>query len=570
MQMNTLIKGLNQETRLRQHVLWFIRLRWVAAALSGGLLVVAASVGHILPHESLLPLAGGVTLVTLSNLGFAFWLRHTTGPLKRQIAVQVTSDLIILTTILHFSGGLENPLYILYSFHVIIACILLGHKESYLFTLMACGLFALLVFGEFFHLLPHYTVHLFPHGEHAAGHAAHDQLYVFSRFFAFVGILLGTAYFTNLIMAHLRESEADLEGMARTAMAEHQQLESVINAVDAGMVLLDRDLRVQWFNSQVRDWFNWTQQQQKLPWATTGGQEHDGQNPDIVERALHTGRMQEAEWEWDHGRFFLLIASPIHDQEGAVTQIALLIQDVTARKAIEAQMIHTEKMAVLGRMSAGIVHEIGNPLSSLSTRLRLLENRREEEFVSESVHLLQGQIDRIQRIVRGVAQFSQLTREEWAPCRIGSIVRETLDILRMDRRVKDIEIKTEFAEDLPETMGVPDRLTQVFLNIALNALEAMEGKGTLSVRTQQRNGEIEAHFADTGPGLNQEEQEKIFDPFFTTKKEGSGLGLFISYSITNAHGGRIEVESEPGAGTIFKVVLPVRVSASVTTEGIQA
>lgn len=221
-------------------------------------------------------------------------------------------------------------------------------------------------------------------------------------------------------------------------------------------------------------------------------------------------------------------------------------------------MLHSEKMALLGRMAAGIVHEIGNPLSSLSARLRLLERRREEEFVAESVRLLQGQIDRIQRIVRGVSQFTRSPKEAWAPCRVDEIMAEALEILRMDRKASGIRIEVDPGPGLPETVGVPDRLAQVFLNIGLNALEAMARGGQLSVRLAHRNGEIAVSFSDTGEGMPPEVRERIFDPFFTTKADGSGLGLFISYSIVNAHGGRIEVESRRGEGTTFTVFLPVR------------
>lgn len=500
-------------------------------------------------------------VLALANVLFICWSRRSVTGTERQIVAQILTDLTILTAVLHFSGGLENPLYIFYTFHVIISCILLGNRRGYLFTGIACAAFSLLVLGELLQVLPHYTVHLFPHSHVQVEHAAHDSLYALSRAIAFVLILVGTAFFTNLIMNQLLQSESNLQQMAYTATTERQKLESIIDALDAGMVLLDKGRRVQWFNRQIEDWFDWKGTQRGQLWDQIIDESLSEQHTDIIQRTLQSGETHDYEWErqisHNSHRFFRLMASPIRAPDGTIHQVAIFIQDITARKAIEAQMMHTEKMAILGRMAAGIVHEIGNPIASLSTRLLLLETHREEQFVSESIGLLQKQIDRIKRIVRGVSEFSHFPKHEWALCQIETIVAETLDMLRMDSRSKDIQITTDIAMDLPPTTGAPDRLTQVFLNLGINALEALDGDGSLSISVTQRNNAIEVHFADSGPGIDVEVRERIFEPFFTTKREGSGLGLFISYSIINAHGGHIEVETSSD-GTEISVVLPMR------------
>ena len=552
-----------REDRLRQHAAWFVNLRWIAAAVSGALILIVHTSTHILPHETFLPLLGTVGSLAAANLVFDRLLRRSAVDYHRLIVRQVIVDLVILTILLHLSGGVENPLFILYSFHVIIASILLGRNEGYVFATVACGLFAAQAFGELSGVIPHYTIQLFPHGEHeAAGHvdssvvihAAHNTLYVMGRYLSFSAVLFGTAYFIGLIMDYVRRNEGDLEEMARTASAEHERLESVAHAVGAGLVLIDRQGIIRWFNRRIEDWFGW--QADRIGRALEA--ESSPALREVFDEVERTGETQELEWAWED-RTFRVSISPIRDSEGDVVQQAALVQDVTTRKALEAQMMHTEKMASLGQMSAGIVHEIGNPLSSLSTRLKLMEGRKDNpEYIGQSVALLHGQIDRIQRIVRGVSQFSRVPKESWTACRVEEVLQEVIEILKMDRRAQGITIQAHIDDKLPETVGVRDQITQVFLNIGLNALEALDGNGTLSIRTDATIREIVIRFDDDGPGIAEEAVERLYEPFFTTKDQGSGLGLFICQNIVDAHGGRIDLSSEPGKGCSFAVHFPIR------------
>lgn len=550
------------EDRLRQHAAWFVNLRWIAAAVSGALILIVHTSTHILPHETFLPLLGAVGFLAAANLVFDRLLRRSVIDHHRLIVSQVIVDLATLTILLHLSGGVENPLYILYSFHVIISSILLGRKEGYVFAIVACGLFGAQAFGELSGLIPHYTVQLFPHGDAGAGHdtssdvvhAAHNSLYVIGRFSSFSVVLFGTAYFIGLIMDYVLRNEGDLEEMARTASAEHERLESVAHAVGAGLVLIDRQGIIRWFNRRIGDWFGW--QADRIGRALEA--ESNLVLRDVFDDVEQTGETQELEWVSDD-RTFRISVSPVRNPEGDVVQQAALVQDVTTRKALEAQMMHTEKMVSLGQMSAGIVHEIGNPLSSLTMRLKLMEGRKENpKYIAQSVEQLQGQIDRIQRIVRGVSQFSRVPKESWTAYRVEEVLQEVIEILKMDRRAKGVTIRAHIVDELPETVGVRDQITQVFLNIGLNALEAINGDGTLSIRAEATLREIVVRFDDDGPGVAEEVVGRLYEPFFTTKDQGSGLGLFICQNIVNAHGGRIDLPSEPGKGCSFEIHFPIR------------
>lgn len=559
--LDTSLKPLDPNERLRQHAVWFVNLRWVATVAALTLVFMAGPIARILPQEeTFASLLTCVSLLACSNLFFAFWSRQAKN-LYRVVVCQIVSDLIILTALLHFSGGMENPLFILYILHVILSGILLTKQASYTLTLVTCGLVSFLALGELFGLLSHYTLLVFPHLA-MVGHAAYDPLYVSGRLVPFIGILLLTAYFTTLIMDGLRKGEKRLVEMVSVAAAERYKLKSVVDGVGAGMILLDRDLKIQWSNPKIQEWFGWEGNLagQTCRLVNVGRETPCADCPGV--QTVQTGKVREAEFAISgrdgRKRFCHVTSSPVRDDQDNITQVVELVQDITARKALEAEMLHAGKMAALGRMAAGIAHEIGNPLSSLSLRLRLMELRRDEAFVAESLRLLQAQIERISRIVHGVSQFARQPREGWTLCQLNDILQEVLNVVQLDRRAKRSRIELSLAEDLPETVGTRDRLAQVFLNIALNAVEAMEQGGVLKVETSLQNGEIHVAFSDTGPGLSEEARANLFSQFFTTKEKGTGLGLSISYSIIHAHGGRIEVESEVKRGTTFTIIFPVR------------
>jgi PAS domain S-box-containing protein len=560
-QVGNYFRLLDTSGQLHQHATWLIDLRWVATTVATVLIIIACPITHILETYLCLPLLVCVATLALSNIFFAYWVPRSQNPYPI-IICQIISDLIILTALLHFSGGIENPLFITYSFHVIIAGILLTKRATYYLSLVASGFFGILALGELLDFLPHYTIQLFPHVGYPVQHAAHNFLYVFGLIFPFMGFLFCTAYFITLIMDHLRKSEERLVETARIASSEQQKLESVVNAAGAGMILLNQNLEVQWFNQKVREWFGWKEDLVGKRCVLCNHTSQSTSHSCIASHTVQKGKVLEVERtvleKPGQRRFYHITTSPILDERNKIVQIVELVQDITAWKLMEAEALHAGKMAALGRMAAGIAHEIGNPLSSLSIRLRRMEHSRDEGFLRDSLQFLRDQIARISRIVHGIMQFSRPPKEEWNYCQLNDILLEVLNVIKLDRRSKGIKIDIHLAEELPKTLGVKDQLAQVFLNIGLNAVEAMAGNGLLEVKTAIKDGEILVTFSDNGPGITPEVQTNLFTPFFTTKERGSGLGLAISYSIIHAHGGRIIVKSSEGQGTTFIVSLPIR------------
>jgi PAS domain S-box-containing protein len=256
--------------------------------------------------------------------------------------------------------------------------------------------------------------------------------------------------------------------------------------------------------------------------------------------------------------------------EDALKQYTVELEDkvdqgtATAKK-LEQQVMHSEKLAALGRLSAGIAHEIGNPLTSISSFAQLLREMTTDEFTRNSLDIINKHIQRITDIVRKMSTFARADSLNIQYVQLNDVLQSTLDLVRLDKRMKNtIEILVSLDPELPRTMVDEGRMSQVFINIILNALDAMPEGGRLSITTRQVHGEsgkdsILIEFADTGIGISRQEFEKIFDPFYTTKEagKGTGLGLSLSYNIIKRFNGDIKVESEDGKGTIFTISLPV-------------
>jgi signal transduction histidine kinase len=227
----------------------------------------------------------------------------------------------------------------------------------------------------------------------------------------------------------------------------------------------------------------------------------------------------------------------------------------------QAQISHQEKMASLGMMAAGIAHEIGNPLTSISSMAQVIKRRNNNPQISEYVTNILKNIERISRIVRELVDFSRPSSYEEAPSDINEIIKSAVGIIKYDRRSKNLTYSLNLDPEIPKTVLVSDHLLQVFLNILINSVDASEGFGDqIAVNSFTKNGNIHVEISDEGSGIPKDIQKKIFDPFYTTKEvgKGTGLGLTVSYGFIQKLKGEIKVKSEEGKGSTFSVIFPVR------------
>ena len=227
----------------------------------------------------------------------------------------------------------------------------------------------------------------------------------------------------------------------------------------------------------------------------------------------------------------------------------------------QAQLVQAEKMAAIGRLAASVAHEINNPLQAIHNSLHLsLHDRLGTDRRKEYLGMAQTEVQRLIEIVQRMLDFYRPSRGGVVPTDVNSVVENVLALAYKRLQHSDICVYTSLGSDLPLVPMVADQITQVGLNIVINAVDAMPSGGDLRLETLlSRDGEwVLVRFQDTGPGLSSEQIANLFEPFYTTKSDGTGLGLAISYGIIERHGGEIEVSSQPDGGATFVIKLPVR------------
>jgi two-component system NtrC family sensor kinase len=324
---------------------------------------------------------------------------------------------------------------------------------------------------------------------------------------------------------------------------------------------------------------------------------------------------------------------PLESEDGAVQSVCLLLQDVTelasyfqAEQALstrleqehaelkalneklamaQSQLLQSEKMAAIGQLAAGVAHEINNPIGFISSNLQTMQDygerllklvafyekivgkmgtdtskalqqdmqqRLQFDFVRQDLPELLAEsvegIDRVSAIVKSLKSFSHVDNAEWQPANLVEGLENTLKIAANQLKYK-VEIHRDFAADLPEVYCQPMQINQVFLNLLVNASQAMPDGGHLYLKLWTENDNVYVEIRDTGTGIAPEHLSRLFEPFFTTKPVGSGtgLGLSLSYSIVKKHHGDILVQSEPGAGSRFTLLLPIKPSTDPAVEG---
>jgi len=228
-------------------------------------------------------------------------------------------------------------------------------------------------------------------------------------------------------------------------------------------------------------------------------------------------------------------------------------------KVRQVQLAHTEKMAAVGTLAAGVAHEVNNPLGGILTCIENLRaNPDDRETIERYLDLIHDGIKRIERTVANLLDFSRQRKMVLEPTSINHNLRHVAELVEYQLRKARVEARLELDAEEPYVMADHFQMEQLFLNLVLNALQAMPDGGTLTLRTQSRDGRVVAEVRDTGVGIPEEIRERIFDPFFTTRdvEEGTGLGLAVSDSIVASHGGALEVESRPGEGSVFRVAFP--------------
>ncbi|MCX6137165.1 MAG: PAS domain S-box protein [Ignavibacteriales bacterium] len=308
-----------------------------------------------------------------------------------------------------------------------------------------------------------------------------------------------------------------------------------------------------------------------------------GKNPGLLNSGKHSHEFWKAIWEtildgkeWvgqvqnkrKSGELFYteLVISPIIDDYSKVVGFLGAHRDITEQKMLEEQLVRSQKLETFGTLAAGIAHEVGNPLTSISSIVQVIQRTSKDEFAQEKLELVKNQVNRIAKIIRELVDFSRPSAYEVKLSNVNAIIRDAMNIVQYGKKVHDFIFELELDDPLPHIAVVPDQLVQVFLNILMNAVDACAlNKGHIRIVSRNIGGAIAVTIQDNGHGIAEEDRNKIFDPFFTTKEvgKGTGLGLWVSLGIVKNFGGDIRVESQPGTGSTFTIELPLKGTADV-------
>jgi two-component system NtrC family sensor kinase len=367
-----------------------------------------------------------------------------------------------------------------------------------------------------------------------------------------------------------------IEVAAQSREIEEQRrfISLVIDTLPVGLYVIDRDYRIKIWNRQREIGAPGLRRDEVV-----GRQVFEvltRQPPEMLradfDRVFQTGEILQDELDVTLGgelRSFRLSKIPMRLDGDEISHVITIGEDVTESRRIQGQIMQSEKLAAIGQLAAGVMHEINNPLATISACVAAIGGRldalkaAERTRVDEYLEIIDKEVDRCTRIVDGLLDFSRPKAKAKARVVLNEVLEETLFLLKHHRKFKRLTLVRELDASIPPITGNAEQLTQVFMALMLNALDAMqESRGKLTVRTGRnpnQSDEVVAEIEDNGVGIPREDQSKIFEPFYTTKPpgRGTGLGLSICYGIVEDHRGRIEVESQPGRGSTFRVFLPV-------------
>jgi two-component system, NtrC family, sensor kinase len=371
-----------------------------------------------------------------------------------------------------------------------------------------------------------------------------------------------TALENGRLYRQLRTKADELERM-------RQFSENILESLNDGLAVLDRNGRVVRWNRQMEELYGVRHEEAvglaldalfepgivRMIRGATGG---------AAEGTAHYRIPMSTRHDPPRRLLVNLGATPLRDSHADVVGSIVIVEDISTRVQLEEQLQISEKMASIGLLAAGVAHEVNTPLTGISSFTQmLLENAPPDDPSTQVLEKIERQTFRAAKIVNGLLNLARPAQVDSGPCDINAVVNDVLSLLEHQFRTGSIQVRKELADVPPIVQGIEHKLQQVFLNLFLNARDAMPKGGWLTIVTRSDRDGAVVEIADTGSGIPAEQLSRIYDPFFTTKEigKGTGLGLSITYGIVQEHGGSITCDSQIGQGTRFSIRLPLAVAA---------
>ncbi|NOR64873.1 MAG: PAS domain S-box protein, partial [Candidatus Scalindua sp.] len=532
-----------------------ILLRWVAIS---GLFIttyIFSSVFDVV--ENVLPLYGIGMIIGLANAYFYYntdALRSKTFmSVQMHAGIQIMSDHFFLVCLIYFAGGIENPFIFYFLFHAIIGGIFLEKKYSYLQALFATSLFALLLLLEYYSVVPHQPLQTFSAFKYS-DELWHSEVYILCVFFALASTIFISVYFVTSIMDRLRKGRDNVMFEIKSTLENMAEGVIVISPNDK-VTMCNREIEKAWkvkreeiLNKSVKD--------DQVPYI-------GGIASKITERfrkRIETSHHQEIKTQ---NGFLYNTYSAIIDPSGKYWGTVLTSHDISERKKLEQQLLHSERLATIGEMSAKVAHEIRNPLSSISLNTELLydeissDNGAKKNYAENLIQSILNEVDTLTEMSDEYLRYARLPRLETKPASINDVLIELSKFFNKERLQRGIALKEHYAPDLPLILLDINQIKQAFLNILKNSFEAMPDGGKISISTRLKDNNIVVSITDTGSGINKEDVQRVFDPFYSAKVNGTGLGLALTMKTVEGHRGEIICKSTIDKGTTMVIIFPV-------------
>jgi len=457
--------------------------------------------------------------------------------------LQIVWDLLFVTVLILLTGGVESVFSFAYLLVIVSASFLLSRRLTILAAACAVILFGGILDLQFFNYLQ--FLHLY---RSASDSAFFSAIFVHSVAFFLTAILSGT------LADRWRHSEAQLQRKTIDYAELEKMNRTILSHISSGLMLINSAGRIRSFNRAASDITGLSLQDvydqdasQLFPGLLVGSQ-----------ATLKPLKRSEGYHVKEGGERLILgyATTPARGSQGENLGILVTFQDLTKLKKIEEELKQADRLAAIGRLAAGMAHEIRNPLASISGSVQLLMEA--EHAKSEDLHLMDivvKEADRLNGLLTDFLNFARPKRPTKEAVDVVSILDQLIDLLKADYRFEKIEIECHYSDKFEIRLD-RSQILQALWDLAINAGEAMQKKGRLIFTLDNSHGGV-ITVEDTGPGISEEIKARIFEPFFSTKERGTGLGLASVYSILEAHGGAVTIDESESGGARFRLQFPV-------------
>ena len=538
----------SSQAQLALHLRWLIAIRLivVTSVVLPYFLAGTLSPGEQVIYDYLFRAAGAVYVISL-----AYLVMHAAGrPVpKKQAFLQYFGDLLLITGLVYFSGGTASPFSILYLIVITVASVLSRRRAGIIVATIAWLLYAGTVFALFFSWLE-------PPAAAEPTTPLRLAYHLAVHFFGFYAIAMLTSVLAKDVAAVERDLERKHQRLADLQVAHHDVLESI----PSGLITTDLEGVISSANAAAREIFG------RSEWQLIGANiTETGFLNTATWQALRAGSDSAVnarqETDYDRGDRKLLVGfslSPLTRADGTSAGYLVIFQDLSDWRKLQEQVRTKERMAAVGGMASGLAHEIGNPLAAISGSVQMLSSSLDGESAQRKLlDIILKESQRLDRTIKGFLKFARPQEAQQVRFDLQALLEENVELLRNSEEVSEHhEIELTLQPGGATLDADRDQISQLFWNLARNALRAMESGGLLRI-VQEAEGDVcRMLFSDTGRGMTREERENIFHPFRSLFDGGSGIGMAIVYRIVQEHRGQIHVESEAGVGTTITVELP--------------